>query len=142
MDKNIKKITIVGGSGTGKTTLAENISKETGIETYHLDGLNYYANWKPRDKDERDKMIRNIIKKDEWIIDGTYTSTIDERFAASDIIIYLDYTTMAQVRGVLKRIIKHGGKEKKEIPRMQGRISLGFFLLGNKMEKGKTPSYY
>lgn len=118
MDENVKRITIVGGCGTGKTTLADNLSKELGIEAYHLDGFNYHANWKPRDTEERDKMIRDVIKKDEWIADGTYTSTLDERFAASDKVIFLDFSTFALVRGVMKRIIKHGGKEKKEIPRM------------------------
>ena len=57
MLKNAKKISIVGGSGTGKTTLANNLGKELKIPVYHIDGINYYANWEQRDKSERDEII-------------------------------------------------------------------------------------
>lgn len=37
----MNKISIIGGSGTGKTTLSNNLSKELNIKAYHLDGLNF-----------------------------------------------------------------------------------------------------
>ncbi|MBR3672861.1 MAG: hypothetical protein IKN65_00995, partial [Clostridia bacterium] len=106
MIKNLSRISIIGGSGTGKTTLSYNLGKELELPVYHLYGINYHKNWVQRDKKERDNIILEKISQDKWIIDGTYRSTLAKRFERSDLIIYLDYSSFAQVKGVLKRYFK------------------------------------
>ena len=81
----MNRITIIGGSGTGKTTLATNLSLDLKLPVYHLDAFNYFPNWQERDKTERDKLILEKLKDDKWVIDGTYTSTLKERLDMSDI---------------------------------------------------------
>lgn len=46
----VKRISVIGGSGTGKTTLSDNLSKVLNIPVYHLDGIHYLENWKIRDR--------------------------------------------------------------------------------------------
>ena len=45
MIKDIHKISIIGGSGTGKTTLSENLSKNLNIPVYHIDGIHHLKDW-------------------------------------------------------------------------------------------------
>ncbi len=127
MFENINKISIIGGSGTGKTTLGDNLSMKLNIPVVHLDGINYLENWVVRDVTERDKIILEKLKHPKWIIDGTYTTTLKERLKTSDLVIYLDYSTFAQVRGVLKRFLKHHGEEKKEIAGCKENLTWYFF---------------
>ena len=127
MKESINKISIIGGSGTGKTVLSNNLSKELNIPVYHIDGIHHLENWKERDKEERDQIILDIIKKDKWIIDGTYRSTLLQRLETSDLVIYLDYSSASQVRGVMKRYLKNHGKEKEEIKGCKERMNLTFF---------------
>ena len=115
MKNNIKRICIIGGSGTGKTTLADNLGKQLYLPVIHIDGLNYLENWVEQDKKERDKKIIEEANKEKWIMDGTYRSTLDYRLNNADIVIYLDYSTISQVKGVLQRFIINHGKEKNEI---------------------------
>lgn len=119
----MNRICIIGGSGTGKTTLAKNLGKQLNLPVYYIDGIHHLKNWKIRDKDERDKIILEIINKDKWIIDGTYKSTLKHRLEKADYVIYLDYSTFAQIRGILGRFIKKHGKEKEEIPGCKEKIS-------------------
>lgn len=126
--KNINKISIIGGSGTGKTTLATNLGNELKIPVYHIDGIHHLQNWKIRDKEERDKIILEKVNECKWIIDGTYSSTLKQRLENSDLIIYLDYSSISQIKGILGRYIKNHGKEKKEIPGCKERLSLEFFI--------------
>lgn len=125
--ENINKISVVGGSGCGKTVLTNNLSKVLKLPVYHLDGINYDKDWVQIDKNIRDTKIRNIIKEDKWIVDGSYKSTMLERFEAADLIIYLDYSTIAQLKGVMNRFFKNHGKEKEEIPGCKERMNWTFF---------------
>ena len=120
------RISIIGGAGTGKTTLSNLLSEKYNIPVTHIDGIHHLKNWQVRDKAERDKMILDIIEKEKWIIDGTYKDTIKQRLAKSDLIIWLDYSTFAQVKGILKRFFKNPGKEKPEIPGCNERLNLEF----------------
>ena len=133
----MERICIIGGSGTGKTTLADNLGKQLNLPVYHIDGIHYLNNWKIRDKKERDKIILDMIKKEKWVIDGTYRSTLKERLEKSDFVIYLDYSSFAQIRGVLGRFIKNHGKEKKEIPGCNEKMGLDFFLCVLNWRKNK-----
>ncbi len=127
MSINAKKISIIGGSGTGKTTLSNNLGKSLNLPIFHIDGINYLPNWVQRDKSERDKIILEITSKDRWIIDGTYRSTLEERIKRSDLVIYLDYSTFAQIKGILTRALKNGKKEKPEIPGCKEQMNFSFF---------------
>lgn len=134
---NVNKITVIGGSGTGKTTLANNLEKILNLPAYHIDGINYGANWLQKDKEERDKVILEKIDQDKWIMDGTYHSTLSQRFDAADLIIYLDYSSFSQIKGILGRFIKNHGKEKPEIPGCKEELTLDFFLWVLRWRKNK-----
>ena len=58
------RIAIVGGPGTGKTTLSNELSKILDIEAIHIDGIHHLPNWQERDRSERDQIILDCIKKD------------------------------------------------------------------------------
>lgn len=134
---NFKKIVIVGGPGSGKTTLTNILSEKLNISTLHIDGVHHKPGWEVRDKDERDKIILEKIKEESWIIDGTYKATLKPRFEAADIIIWLDYSTFTLVSSVIKRIIKYKGKEREEIPGCKERINKEFLLYVCKYNKDK-----
>ena len=120
------RISIVGGAGTGKTTLSNLLSEKYNIPVTHIDGIHHLKNWQVRDKLERDKIILDIVEKEKWIIDGTYKDTIKQRVERSDLVIWLDYSTFAQIKGVLKRFLKNPGKEKPEIPGCNERLDREF----------------
>jgi len=125
---NINKIAIIGGSGTGKTTLSKNLANKLNLPLYHIDGIHHLKNWEIRDKYERDKIILEIVDKPKWIIDGTYHTTLKQRMENTDLVIYLDYSSIAQVKGALGRWIKNHGKEKEEIPGCRERMSFEFLM--------------
>lgn len=137
MVKSANKISIIGGCGTGKTTLASNLGKELKLPVYHIDGIHHLENWELRDKAERDKIILEKVSESKWIIDGTYRSTLDQRLQNSDLIIYLDYSSFAQVKGIMGRFIKNHGKEKEEIPGCKEKMSFEFFKFACNWRKDK-----
>ena len=134
----VKRISVIGGSGTGKTILACNLGKVLELEVFHIDSVNYQKNWQLVDKSYRDQLILKKIKEDSWIIDGTYFSTLRKRLKNSDLIIYLDYSAFQQVKGILKRYIRNCGRERADVPNCKERLSLSFLVKVLKFRKNKS----
>ena len=133
------RISIVGGSGSGKSTLCNILSKELNLPAIHLDAINYKPNWVEIDKEERDKIISNKSEEDKWIIDGNYNKTLQERFDKVDLIIWLDYSTIKQLKGVIKRYLKTYNKERPEIPGCKERLDFTFIKYVLTYNKKKRP---
>ncbi len=122
------RICIIGGSGTGKTTLSNNLSKELKLPVFHIDGIHHIKDWGIRDREERDKIILDILKKKKWIIDGTYSSTLKERLDKANLVIFLDYSLGARLVGIFGRYLKKHGQEKEEIPGCKEQLSFELII--------------
>lgn len=71
------KIHIIGCSGSGKTYLANALSKKYNISHFDLDNIQWDNNakeyGKKRTLDERKASLQEILyNNDEWIIEGVY----------------------------------------------------------------------
>ncbi len=135
--KEIQKIAIIGGPGTGKSTLAKNLGKEMKLPVYHIDGIHHLKNWEIRPTQERDAIISEKVKEPKWIIDGTYKATLEERVINADLVIFLDYSTIAKLKGILSRYFKNKGQEKPEIPGCKEKMDWEFIQLTMKWNKTK-----
>ena len=133
------RISIVGGSGSGKSTLCNILSKELGLPAIHLDAINYEPNWVEIDKAERDNIILSKAQDDKWVIDGNYNKTLKERFDKADLIIWLDYSTLKQLHGILKRYFTTRNSERPEIPGCKERLEPEFVKYVLTYNKNKRP---
>ena len=101
------KISIIGYSASGKSTLAQDISQTYDLPLLHLDQVNMTENWQERDLDEAINIVENFMKQDDWVIDGNYSKLKKtERLALSDIIIFLNFNRFNCLARAIKRYIK------------------------------------
>jgi adenylate kinase family enzyme len=89
-----KKIHIIGSVGSGKTTLARNLSNKLSIPYYELDNV-VWKRHKPRDikrtNEERDQLLSTIVHSNTWIIeDAHYNEWVFQSFNNADLIVFLD----------------------------------------------------
>ncbi len=109
----MKRILVIGSSGAGKSTFSRRLHELTNIKLIHLDRLYWRANWiEPDDKVEWRKNLAEVLKEDEWIIDGNYSSTMEMRLEACDTVILLDLPNYICTWRVLKRVMHYrkGGR--------------------------------
>lgn len=86
----MKRIFIVGTSGCGKTTLANNLGFIYNIPSIDVDDYYWMPGWQKRDAKEFEIMITKLAKTDSWVISGNSSKKI--LFERCDTIIWLDYS--------------------------------------------------
>ena len=91
MDIIPQRIAVVGVTGSGKTTLAQDLSKILSIPHIELDSIFWQENWVPLPVEEFRKIISQKVEGNTWIIDGNYGKVRDIIWQKADTIIWLDY---------------------------------------------------
>ncbi|MFK5883724.1 MAG: (d)CMP kinase [Candidatus Izemoplasma sp.] len=115
----MKRIVILGPSGTGKTTLGRNLSEKLNIKALPLDSVYWKKNWSNISKPEFNiYMHKFLIKNNSWIIDGNYSNHhhLKYRLDLADTIIILDYGVKASLKGILERARKFKNKTRSDMP--------------------------
>lgn len=103
------KIHIIGCSGSGKSYLANKLSKEYGIEHYDLDHLqwdNSESYGVKRAPEERQALLQEILSKDQWIIEGVYYKWCKQCFADADRIYLLEIPRYKSRYRIIKRFLR------------------------------------
>ncbi|RIJ64539.1 DNA topology modulation protein [Rummeliibacillus sp. POC4] len=111
----MKKIMLIGSGGSGKSTLARQLGNILNIQVYHLDAIFWKANWEGVSKEEQISIQTDLVKKDEWLIDGNYGGTLDIRMDAADTIIFLDINRTICTYRALKRMLKYRNKTRPDM---------------------------
>ena len=106
----MERIIIIGCGGAGKSTLARQLGEKLNLPVVHLDQLFWKPGWVESTKDEIDVKIMAELAKPKWIIDGNYNRTLTERIRHCDTVIYLDFSRLACLMGVAKRILTTYGQ--------------------------------
>jgi len=103
----MKRVAVFGNAGGGKSTLAKRLAKLTRLPLYPIDMMQFSAGGDPVSHDEYLKVHADLLRREEWIIDGFgCVSSAWERFSAADTLIYVDLPLLTHCTWVTKRFIK------------------------------------
>ena len=104
------KIHIIGGPGSGKSFLAEKLSKELGISHFDLDDLqwdNKSASYGvKRSPEERDRLLNDVLSHNDWIIEGVYYAWCQQCFADADRIYVLNVPRYKYRYRIIRRFVR------------------------------------
>lgn len=108
----MKKILVIGCPGSGKSTFARKIRDKIGLPLYYLDQLWHKSDKTTVSREEFDSKLSDILRRNQWIIDGNYNRTLEMRLKACDSVFFLDLPTEVCLRGVESRI----GRKREDMP--------------------------
>ena len=137
--EDMKKIIIIGCPGSGKSTFARALHKKIGIPLYYLDMMYWNADKTVVEKSLFLERLSDVMKNEEWIIDGNYSSTMEMRMDACDTVIFLDYPPLVCLDGAKARV----GKKRDDMPWIEDGEDeefLGFIRSFNREQRPKILS--
>ena len=101
-----KRINVIGTSGSGKSTLARELEGILDIPFHQMDQLHWQANWQPATNEQLFASVREITSRDNWILDGNYSSTTALKWQRVQLVIWLDLSFIRTVTRVLTRTVR------------------------------------
>jgi adenylate kinase family enzyme len=112
----MRRIVIIGPLGAGKSTLALALGRLLGIPVHHLDWLYWGDTWTPTPPAEWKGVLDQIVAGESWIIDGNFTSSLPQRLAAADTVIYLDFPPLTSTIRATRRRLLHRWRRAPGVP--------------------------
>jgi adenylate kinase family enzyme len=106
----MQRVAIVGPGGAGKSTLAVELARRTGLPVIHLDRLHWKPGWTETPRDEWAVVLDEALQGDRWIVDGNYGGTFGIRFERADTIIVLMPSKWVCVYRAVRRSVTNLGR--------------------------------
>jgi adenylate kinase family enzyme len=123
----MKKVLVIGSGGAGKSTFARHLGTLLNIDVIHLDALYWQPGWVETPRDEWQRVVRELLRRDAWIIDGNYSNTLELRLEACDTVIFLDTARLVCLWRVLKRAILYRSRTRPDMAEgFRERLDWGF----------------
>jgi hypothetical protein len=90
------RISVVGTSGSGKTTVASEIARRLKIPHVELDALHWRKSWEEAPLNEFRQLVEDATRDEMWVIDGNYHQVRDIVWRKASVIVWLDlpFTTV------------------------------------------------
>jgi adenylate kinase family enzyme len=86
----MQRISVVGNSGSGKTTVAQAIAAELSLPCLELDGVFHQPDWRPLDSEEFRRIVSEFTVAEGWVVDGGYSAVSDIVWGRADTVIWVD----------------------------------------------------
>jgi len=87
----MRRIIVVGCSGSGKTSLALKLGRKLGLPVVHLDVLYWRPGWKASDKASFRARVAGAIAGEGWVVDGGFSGlAFDLTVARADTLIVIE----------------------------------------------------
>lgn len=107
----MKRVWIIGASGSAKTTLAQRLSERLNATFVDLDELNWRPNWNLAPEDEFLAALEEALKEERWVVAGNYSQTQARFLHLADTVVWLDYSLpvvlLRQLKRTFRRMAKH-----------------------------------
>jgi len=139
----MKRIAIIGPGRAGKSTLARQLGDRLGLPVIHLDAHYWHEGWTETPKDVWEQAVRELTRREAWILDGNYGGTMDIRLAAADTIIFLDLPPLLCLWRVGTRQIRYRGRTRPDMgPGCPERLTSFFLKYIWNYRRDRRPGYW
>ena len=103
----MRKVAVIGGTGSGKSTVSRQLAERLGVPHIELDALFWKPGWVMPSAEEFRPLVADALESEGWVVDGNYgarlgTLVLDQ----ADLVVWLDMPFWTKFRRLLRRTIR------------------------------------
>lgn len=102
----MRRIIVIGTTGSGKTTLARAIACRLRLPHGEQDAWNHLAGWQEAPLPQFRVAVDTFTAQPGWVMDGNYSKARDIGWARADTLVWLDYPAQVVFWRVLTRTLR------------------------------------
>jgi adenylate kinase family enzyme len=99
----MNRFVIVGSTGSGKTTLAREVSRLVEAPHIELDALHWSPNWTAAKTEDFRAKVAQAVSAERWVVEGNYRAVRDLVWPRADCIVWLNYSLALILKRLLRR---------------------------------------
>ncbi len=101
----MKRINIVGTSGSGKSTFAKKLAARLGYPYLEMDALFWKPDWQESSDGEFFAKLEDKLAAPAWVLDGNYNRSVPVKWKQVDTVIWIDFSLPRTLFQATKRAI-------------------------------------
>ena len=99
----MKRINVIGTSGSGKSTVARAISERLNYPYIELDNLFWKDDWQETEDEELFAKLSELLKQENWVLDGNYHRSTSLKWENVELVVWVDYSFTRTLFQAIKR---------------------------------------
>jgi adenylate kinase family enzyme len=104
--EEMQRVSVVGSSGSGKTTVGRRLATSLGVPFVELDSIFHQPNWRELPRDVFRARVGEVITREAWVVDGNYGAVRDLVWQRADTVVWLDLPRSVVMRRVALRTLR------------------------------------
>lgn len=132
------RILVIGSPGAGKSTFSRKLRDRTGLPLYYLDMIFHNPDRTTVSREAFDERLSQILKQDQWIIDGNYQRTLPLRFEKCTEVFFFDLPVEQCLQGAASRI----GQAREDLPWIETEFDPAFRQYILDFQKDQIPKIH
>ncbi|MBA7637356.1 hypothetical protein ES703_44999 [subsurface metagenome] len=102
----MQRISVIGTTGSGKTTVARRAAEALEVPFVELDALHWERDWEEASLEVFRGRVGDAIRGEGWVVDGNYGKVRDMVWGRADTVLWLDYPFLGTFLRLLWRTLR------------------------------------
>jgi adenylate kinase family enzyme len=100
----VRKLAVIGGTGSGKSTVSRALAQRLGVPHVELDALFWKPGWEMTPAEEFRPIVEAALDCDGWVADGNYRKRLGTLVLdRADLVVWLDMPLRTKLWRLLRR---------------------------------------